>query len=804
MKRRFSLRAAKPERRRWAIVGALPIMFVVLLWGSGTLWLNRGPLPQLLAATIDASLKAQLGPGYQVDTSLPRFVAPNQVYVDKIRVSATAAESSPVLLRGLKVIFHWRVLAGEVLGRVWDRARAAASPAEPAGPDLEEDDDKGLGAFDALPASISSLTIRELTLDVAEVPFLDVNGQKGTGAESPSGPGNEGEGEAKKGWTGLLFDSQTLARWLQSLLRWRQQTPANLSVQTLRLYREGEEFLHLMDVRLLPKEGGMDIVAKTDWRRARQPGWPVRALASWKISILKQEPQLPEQQDHKLLPRLEIEGELAGPGEISNDKWSVSLEQASVTAFWQGEELYVDRLLLADDEARVVLEGVLRPGAGGDWRNARLVLAVEADRVRLPEQLEFLASYGVAGTADLTGRLEGSWSRPVLAGKVTGKTGRLFDRPFRELTGEIRVDRESFVFHDAIVIGEAWAGSAHTRYLLDGKITYARPESGRPAILQLTVSTERGRVEEWLPAFVPALCELQGQVRGFLQVNGFMGDLGVSGELELVDGSFRNIPFDSLRGRFSWRPERLRLERAELRLGTVAVTASGNVGPAGLLALDVTGRGVPLELVYAVAVPSDRAGTDAGTDVWSRLAAGVRQWRQRDPDLSHPVAGNVSLNGRITGSLVRPALVATVSSTRLRIGSVEFSRSSGQLSWDGEDLTIPLFYLSRANGGIYSLQGVVRGLRQAPILDLQLEISGEPVPDLIEILGGPARDLRFVRLALAEGWFYGRAHLAGSLTKPQAVATFSLDEGKILGRPLQLRLDLRYADGRVRVERISR
>lgn len=780
-------KAAKQARPKqlWPVaVSALILLSAAILWGSGTFLLNHSPLPELLATKIDSGLEAQLGSGYQVDVALPRFVAPHQVYVDEIRVAAPSAQA--VALRGLKISFNWRTFLNDWLIKSLGRPTAVASPA-------------AVASAGALP--VSAINLQDLSLDLAELPsglWQVVGGGGQDTPETPPTSGSRGEGHDEQGLTGLEFDNQALAGLLESLLQWRQESPVDLTVGSLHLRRAGQELLNLSDFHLRPAEDGLDVLAKTDWRRAEQPGVPLRGLVAWKISVLA--PADPV--DPQLRPHLRIEGELADAGEIQSGSRPIRVERASLVADWQGEELYVDRLLLATDDTRVNLEGVVRPGDDGDWRRARLALTARAEGVKVAQQLAFLAAYGISGTANFAGRLEGDWTDPVFSGTLTGEIGRLFDRPFRELTGEIQVSRESFVFHDATLVGEAWAGGEHTRYSLDGKIAYARPELGRPAALELAVATDGGRVEEWLPAFVPALDGLEGQVRGFLQLSGLVGDLRVNGDLELVDGSFRSVPFDSLAGRFRWRPERLQLETAELQLGTTQVTASGSVGPDGLLAVDVVGREVPLELAYATAAPSS-GGKAEISDVWTRLAAAVRQFKRGDLGSTQPVAGNVNLSGRVTGRVARPAFVATVSSQRVHVGPVEFSRSSGQISWDGKDLTIPLLYMNRVNGGTYNLQGVVHDLRQIPRLDMQLEVSGEPVPELIEVLGGPSRDQRFVQLALVEGWFRGQAHLTGSLAEPQAVAALSVDKGRVLGRPIQLRLDLSYVDGKVRVDRVN-
>ncbi|HHV55525.1 MAG TPA: hypothetical protein GXX55_08785 [Firmicutes bacterium] len=804
-----------PANRRLArvVVRLAAAWFVVtgvlagVAWTSATFVLNHSPLPGLVAQRVDAALEAALGEGYQAVVAKPYFTSPRRLIIPEIRLST---EQGMQVARGNRVAlaFQWKTVLQALV------ARADATPA------------------------IDRLAVGELALDVGTLPAGEwgrpgENGRQSRGPDDRWRAGGSGDLLAGLDWTKVRERVQAL--------------PGLVEIHKLRLDKAGRPLLTVSRVELTAKTSGLILSFQVNPAVAAV-GVPVLdGLTRWRANV--------SWPGGSTVPRVEIEGSLVRGGTLLVAGKLVPIDSGVLAAVWPGGRaidagvtsagatagpgtsvgrgaggVRITQLRLTSGDSSVVAKGDILPGEGArggrDWRYPRLNLQVRAQRVRFPEQLPFLAAYGVSGTASLSdGHLTGRWPDPVLTGRVFSEGGTLFGRGFRRLEGDIQVDRYSFLFRNTILLGKATVAIGSSHYRLNGRFVYPRPAAGRRGQLEIIMETQQGRIEEWGPVFVPSLSELKGPVAGRLEVSGLLGDLGVRGDLVVAGGTYRNVPFDRLDARFFWRGGRLRLEQGRVQVAGARVDLQGEVRPSGLMTMEVAGKGVPLELLWAAGVPgtSGPAGfsdSSRSGDFYGRLAQLVREARDGWLADRALVAGEAEFHGELGGTTAAPALRANVRSGGVRIGRFWFDSAAGQVSWDGRDFTIPLLALKRENGGMYQMTGQVKELALGtPQLDLQVRVSGEPVDQLLELVagggghvngsgksgrGGPGAGLevRLSELALVNGWVYGEARVSGTLAEPSARASLTVAQGRILGRALDVALSLRVVEGKVRVERV--
>ncbi|MBE3583338.1 MAG: hypothetical protein IMX01_04400 [Limnochordaceae bacterium] len=787
--------------RRGLTVWASPllVMGVAILSGlAGSRWfLNHGPLPAFVREQVQLVLAKGFGPNYEVEVGQVSFYNPVRVAVDQIRIvprpdaySTSPSAPQPLVASQLEMSLRWQSLVQRLLGN-----RHAPLP-------------------------VTGLVVQHLRIDSGAFKG-DTGGMWSPGNDNGAGGGWFGSGDdlditdpqaALSKWSNksILLLLNRVGRLLGvNPVPAGSSTPATSSVTsapgasadrlamptadfsvqvvTLEIVRSGQSWAQLANLSLARDGPQLHVSGQL-----RTPAWPVavEAVVQWKAADQ---------------PQVNLTARLASPLQIPVQGRSLPVREGLLVGVWQGDVLRVNEWRLENGQVVLQGDGLIQPGGGKDedtatnsWRHPWLQLNVQQGRLTLPEGLPFLEAYGVSGQAQVGGVLSGELRDPEFHGRLTTGAAQLFHRTVRQVNGTITVNRRQVRFTETRVVGGQSVAGQPTEYLVSGDIRYPVAASGtqaqQPGQIDLTVRTGRGLLEEWLPAFLPGW-DARGEVTGVLAVKGPFEAVTVIGNLQVKQGSWRQLHFEQAQITFRWEDGNLTLERSTATVGNSKVSAEGIWQSAtDRLEFWIKGADLPLSVGEVrrslLALPS-----------LPKAEAAARL----------PVAGRFDVEGTLSGTSQRPSFLGTVASQEFQVGGWQFTQANGRIRWDGSALWVDGLFAHRQGGGTYTVSGRIDGVGwhagevlgtstidggsgRGPRLNLDLQVDGEPAQQLLT--------LAQLDLPLVDGTVYGRGKVQGDLGNPRVAANLALQDGHMLGRPIDVGVDVILENHKVTVKQL--
>lgn len=433
------------------------------------------------------------------------------------------------------------------------------------------------------------------------------------------------------------------------------------------------------------------------------------------------------------------------------------VEIGSLSVILTDSALLTDSATLAEG---ATAGGLRRLELAGVWeaQDGSLDLDVSARGLQLARDVPVLEAWGVRGSGDFTGRLEGSLENPRLAGRVEMGSGELWHQPVDGVEGHIRLTAEELVLQDALI------ASGAARYRLQGTVRFPRGSGS----LDLVLESQAGRAEDLLEVLDWDL-PLVGTVDGVLEFSGSFDDIQSRGDVRLTDGTAWQQPFDEITGSYRWDGQGVQLVDGVFRLRGGRGAFTGYIGRDGSVDVSVDAAGLLLESLTAV----------------RKASHGL-------------VSGRVDVSGHIGGHLQEPRWEARVSGRRLKIGPLTFEEGRGEIALDPTGWEVRDLELLRPSGATYLASGWVNAHDDLPpLIHLLVDVQGETLEDALSLLG--------IRLALpiVSGRVAGRALMTGELARPDGEIFLSVDEAQWAGRPTGLTVEMEVAGGQVRVEHLQ-
>jgi hypothetical protein len=228
----------------------------------------------------------------------------------------------------------------------------------------------------------------------------------------------------------------------------------------------------------------------------------------------------------------------------------------------------------------------------GDWQESDRVLAGVLTAFGSPT-----GTVKIGGSGDFTGRLLNSFRDPRIEGSFTGDHVRAWDVTWGRVRGQVAIEN-SYV---DVTGGVATKGGAEIR--ADGRFSLGHPRKDGGEELN-----GRFRVTDWpladlRHAFDLDAYPLEGKVGGEYHIYGpYTRPFGF-GKATIADGSAYGEPFDLATSSLRLEGTGVRVDAAEIRKSTGAITGAAVVYWDGRYSFNADGRRIPLESVAAVRFP---------------------------------------------------------------------------------------------------------------------------------------------------------------------------------------------------------
>lgn len=389
-----------------------------------------------------------------------------------------------------------------------------------------------------------------------------------------------------------------------------------------------------------------------------------------------------------------------------------------------------DGLTMAVDASPLWVRGTVLHHAGV---HLDLALRSSALDLRTLQALLFpRASLRLSGQAGGTARVTGPFGTPRLEAEIATAAGRVNQQPFARASGRLTYYGGLLVLDDVAASSAGGEVRGHARINLGERSFFVLAEA-RSVDLRA------------LPGLGVRLDPvLQGRVSGVVAAAADAQGILAQGRAAMGRGQIFGIGFDALDALVGYDHGRVEVDRMSARSGPTRLHASGQVTPAGALALSLSGLDVNLRAF------ADRFG--------------IRTW----------LAGTADVAGRVEGTLRAPALVGTVRARGGRLGPFPFDQARGRVRITTAELHTPGVLLFDGPGR-YFATGTLRWAEPATV-DLTARAADVPAQRLLEIAQIP--------LELG-GIVESTIRLSGPLRAPVAEGTARLRDGHIEGQRVE-------------------
>jgi TamB, inner membrane protein subunit of TAM complex len=270
----------------------------------------------------------------------------------------------------------------------------------------------------------------------------------------------------------------------------------------------------------------------------------------------------------------------------------------------------------------------------------------ESDRVLAGIMTAFGAPTGpiaVGGSADFTGTMLESFSKPRVEGTFVGENVRAFDVNW----GSARA---------GLVIQNSYADVADGRIhkesgeiLVDGRFSLGFPRRDRGEEMNGRVRVTGWTAGDFKHAFNIDDYKVQGTISGEYHLYGpYQGPFGF-GTLTIVNGVAYGEPFETASGSLRFEGNGVRIDGIQMKKGSGAAEGAAFVGWNGTYSFNADGRRIPLEAVAAVRYPqAPLTGLmDFSADGSGTFASPRYQFRAQIRDLFMKDEGIGDVSGRL-------------------------------------------------------------------------------------------------------------------------------------------------------------
>lgn len=351
------------------------------------------------------------------------------------------------------------------------------------------------------------------------------------------------------------------------------------------------------------------------------------------------------------------------------------------------------------------------------------------------------------GTADFDGMVSGTTASPLLETNFTARSGQVFYQPFDLAKGSLTATRNE------VSLQSVEASSSVGRHKVDGTIGL----SGQKEV-NLHISTLGARAENLVKLILPGE-KLTGNVDNDMVLTGTLSDLGIEGRIKLYEGSFRGQLLSCVEGAYRRRHGITELNGFTISALNAQVRFDGTVEPGNQLNLAITARDMDIASLQF--------------------------------NYPYPVAGRVSLDGKLTGTPTEPVFAGSISAKTLKLNSQELQDIDGRIGIDGSKIDIQHFGFSQ-NGGKFAFAGGIDSKSNAIYGDLTAQKGN--VASLLAVLNVPAKGV--------DGRLDGAISVSGTVNKPNVWLTGTLTGGKIKNYPLEsIDVDVALENGVITVNR---
>ena len=334
----------------------------------------------------------------------------------------------------------------------------------------------------------------------------------------------------------------------------------------------------------------------------------------------------------------------------------------------------------------------------------------------------------LAGTADVQGRVQGSFEAPELVGTVRGRQGQLGPFPFDEARGRVRVTTTGLQTPGLVLF------DGPGRYFAAGEIRWAEPSRVNLTARAADVPAQR------LLEIADIPVRLSGTVESTVRLSGPMHRPLAEGTMVMRNGRIEGQPVDQAEASFRWTGSDLLLDQFTARANSSLIEARGSVSRAGQLGITFSAAGLDLKDIAVLRTNAFRA------------------------------AGHIDLNGTLGGTVQSPSITAAVLSSDLVLNDQDFTRAEGAVQYRQGRLQFAPLTLSQ-DGGFFSLSGVVV-LRDDPVVDVQIAArQGQ----LATLLGFAGIEPPFALTGAMDGAFSA----FGPISSLRASLNFNLTDGRI-------------------------
>ncbi|MDR7435185.1 MAG: translocation/assembly module TamB domain-containing protein [Armatimonadota bacterium] len=428
---------------------------------------------------------------------------------------------------------------------------------------------------------------------------------------------------------------------------------------------------------------------------------------------------------------------------------SVEAKTAEGVFWYDHGSLTLDSIGLRVGSGQVFLTGQVSPGGS-------LSLRVAASGFQVEELTRaFRWGGGLAGDAEIEGRIGGRTGDPSFNGDVTVRGARVGSVAFDRMQASLQASKErvtSRVFQ--LHMGSGVIRGAGTLSLVGGRIRSVRASA---------------EIEDFpldrIAQLAHSPMEAAGKLSGVLRLEGSPGALQGHGQIRLEGARIAGQYVDGAEAAGTWRDGVLTLERVEARVNNSKLSGRGRVTSKGELDLSVWAQGLNLE-------------------DFPPLSRGPLR-----------MEGVVDLQGRIGGTLQSPSVRGEIASSRLSLNGQAFDSARGRVAWSEHRLSLESLEL-RQGTGAYRLVGAVN-LGGQRAVDLTAEVVRGRLATLVGLSG-------FFPGLPADGEVSGRASLAGPIQNPSGSLDLRVENGILGGERLREAVGrVSWQDRSVKIERLE-
>ncbi len=425
----------------------------------------------------------------------------------------------------------------------------------------------------------------------------------------------------------------------------------------------------------------------------------------------------------------------------------ISFSGAEASLLWDGSHLLLPYLTLSQSGGKLSVAGKLDPAA--------LSLSVTGQNLTLGPWTElFLPGEKIAGKINFLGQVHGTGKKPKVVGRAELVAG--------EIRGQkIQLAQGTLNFQDQVLsVSDFNLHSQGALHKLEGSIT-----TGKQKTVNLTWQFQDEKLERVM-ALAGLKQPISGTAAGRIQLRGTLPKPSASGMVNIISGRVSKQEF--ARGSFFFQSQGdgLLLERASLEQNGSRLAAQGTIGTDGSLNLKIIAP--RLNLASLTFIPQEQQTL---------------------------LAGEVSFQGLVGGTLSRPEVIGELASAKLEYDDYVFENLAGRIKYAAGSVDLEAFKLQWLGAELVAT-GRMRELKN-PELDLQLQITGIPLNQAVALAGWKDGQ------KILGGHLDGMAQLAGPVGALKGEGFFSLRGGKIGKLPLGGRGELVFSQGELQLQAVS-